>query len=129
MIKVDIKARSQYAVDRKKLREEVKKFLQDKGIKEARVGIVLIGDRKMKKLNEQYLGREGTTDVLSFSQIEEGEEEFIEPEDEYGLDLGEVVVSWPQAMKQALERQVKIDEEIQFLVKHGLLHLLGIHHD
>lgn len=127
MIKVDFKVRSEYEVDRDGLREMIEKFLGDKGIKKAKVGIVVIGDRKMSELNEKYLGKEGTTDVLSFSQIED-EGEFVGTDDEV-LDLGEVIVSWPQAMKQALSRQVKIDEEIEFLVQHGLLHLLGIHHD
>ena len=78
----------------------------------------------------KYLKVEGTTDVLSFSQTETSEKvsEFIEPTDN-GLYLGEVIVSWPQAMKQALERQITVDEEVDFLVKHGLLHLMGIHHD
>lgn len=127
MIKVDFKVRSEYQVDRDSLREMIKDFLGEKGIDNAKVGVVVIGDRKMKELNEKYLDKEGTTDVLSFSLIED-EGEFVEMDDEM-LDLGEVVVSWPQAMKQALSRQVKIDEEIEFLVQHGLLHLLGIHHD
>lgn len=127
MIKVDFKVRSEYQVDRDSLREMIRDFLSEKGIDNAKVGVVVIGDRKMKELNEKYLDKEGTTDVLSFSLIED-EGEFVEMDDEM-LDLGEVVVSWPQAMKQALSRQVKIDEEIEFLVQHGLLHLLGIHHD
>ncbi len=127
MIKVDFKVRSEYQIDRDSLREMIGDFLEEKGIDNAKVGVVVIGDRKMKELNEKYLGKEGTTDVLSFSLIED-EGEFMGI-DEQLLDLGEVVVSWPQAMKQALSRQVKIDEEIEFLVQHGLLHLLGIHHD
>ena len=127
MIKVDFKVRSEYQVDRDALREMIKEFLRERGVSDAKVGVVVIGDRKMKELNEKYLGKEGTTDVLSFSLIED-EGEFVDADDEL-LDLGEVVVSWPQAMKQALSRQVKIDEEIEFLVQHGLLHLLGIHHD
>lgn len=127
MIKVDFKVRSEYQIDRDGLREMIEDFLNKRGIDDAKVGVVVIGDRKMKELNEKYLGKEGTTDVLSFSLIED-EGEFIKMDEEM-LDLGEVVVSWPQAMKQALSRQVKIDEEIEFLVQHGLLHLLGIHHD
>jgi probable rRNA maturation factor len=93
------------------------------------VGLTVVGDRKMKELNKKYLHKNGTTDVLSFSQTEEvSDEKFVEPKVD-GLYLGDVVVSWPQAVKQALEQQITVDEEIDFLMKHGLLHLMGVHHD
>lgn len=130
-IKVHIRADSRYPIDRKRIRKLVRDFLREMGVEgEMQVGVVMGGDRKMKELNKKYLKVEGTTDVLSFSQTETSEKvsEFIEPTDN-GLYLGEVIVSWPQAMKQALERQITVDEEVDFLVKHGLLHLMGIHHD
>jgi len=132
MIKVYIKADSRYPIERKRVRKLVQEFLKEMGVEsETQIGVVVVGDRKMKELNKKYLKVEGTTDVLSFSQteIQDGVSEFVEPNSEDGLYLGDVVVSWPQAMKQAIERQITVDEEIDFLVKHGLLHLMGIHHD
>ncbi len=131
MIKVQIKADSKYAVDRKRIRKVVGDFFQKMEVTtDMEVGIMVVGDRKMKELNRKYLKVEGTTDVLSFSQTEVGEEggRFIEPTSN-GLYLGDVVVSWPQALKQAMERNITVDEEIDFLIQHGLLHLMGIHHD
>lgn len=131
MITVQIKADSRYPVNRKRVRGVVKKFLSEEMRVNTpmEVGVMIVGDRKMKELNKKYLKRDETTDVLSFSQTEQkGGREFVEPRTE-GLYLGDLVVSWPVAKRQALERQTTIDEEIDFLVQHGLLHLMGIHHD
>jgi probable rRNA maturation factor len=130
MIKVLIKADSKYPVDRKRLRQTVTEFLTEQGIgHDLSVGIVLAGDRKMKQLNRKYLKRDMTTDVLSFSQMEMSDND---PDLAKAIDmdyLGDVVISWPQAVKQAIERNHTVDDEIDFLATHGLLHLLGIHHD
>ncbi len=129
MIKILISADSKYPVDRKRIRQVVEGFLTGEGvISDMSIGVAVVGDRKMKELNKKYLKVEGTTDVLSFSQMDDDRVGFVEPVEQED-HLGEVVVSWPQAMKQAMERNVTVDEEIDFLVKHGLLHLLGIHHD
>lgn len=128
MIKVLIKADSKYPVDRKRIRELVTQFLKEQGVEtDTVVGVVMVGDRKMKELNKKYLNYDETTDVLSFSQNEVAEDLINEGQDVF--DLGEVVVSWPQARRQAMERNILVDEEIDFLIQHGLLHLLGIHHD
>lgn len=127
MIKVLIKADSKYPIDRKRIKKVVDEFFQKMEVdSDMMVGLMVVGDRKMKELNLKYLGVEGTTDVLSFSQTEE-KEKFVEPTE--ALYLGDVVVSWPQAIKQALERNITVDDEVDFLVQHGLLHLMGIHHD
>lgn len=130
MITVLIKADSKYPLDRKRVRKTVQNFLEEQGVKhELSVGVIVVGDRKMSELNQKYHHTPGTTDVLSFSQMEEGPTDEPEPGG-MNLDyLGDVVVSWPQAVKQAIERNHTVDEEIDFLVQHGLLHLLGIHHD
>lgn len=127
MVKAIIKADSKYSLDRKRVKRVVAEFFKKMEVEsEMEVGIMIVGDRKMKELNKKYLGVDGTTDVLSFSQTE-GEE--IRQPQGASLYLGDVVVSWPQALIQAMERNVTVDEEIDFLVQHGLLHLMGIHHD
>ena len=45
------------------------------------------------------------------------------------LRLGDIVVSYPVARRQAGEHNLLVDNEIKILVKHGMLHLLGIHHE
>jgi probable rRNA maturation factor len=131
MIKVEIQADSKYPINRKRIRETVQNFLGERGISnDLEVGVIIVGDRKMRELNKKYLKVEGTTDVLSFSQVETTKDDPLlhEPSTELGY-LGDVVVSWPQALKQAIERNKVVDEEVDFLIQHGILHLLGIHHD
>lgn len=134
-IRVPIQVSSRYPVDRRRVRSVVKKTLQKNGITdEAEVGVEVVGDRKMKQLNQKYLHEKATTDVLSFPLAEtaheqsELEKEFIETPTGK-LRLGDVVVSYPQARKQAQEHNLLVDEEIDRLVEHGVHHLLGIHHD
>ncbi len=129
MIKVIISADSKYPVDRKRIRTIVQDFLKEQGVStDMSVGLAVVGDRKMKVLNEKWMNHPGTTDVLSFPEVGESETRFVEPQ-HLETHLGDLVISWPQAMKQAMERNHTVDDEVDFLVQHGLLHLLGIHHD
>ena len=118
---MDITADGRYKFDRGRIRKAAAELLVEHGLK-GKVGlsVAVVGDRKMSELRKRYLKEEGTTDVLSFTQDTDMEEEFL---------LGDVVVSYPQAKRQALEFYKTLDEEIEFLVCHGILHLLGIHHD
>ena len=126
MINVLIYKESRYPVSRKAIREAVEETLAEQGIKsKTEVNVSIIGDRKMRDLNKKYAQKDETTDVLSFG-LEAGD--FVNPPDNI-LHLGDVVISYPQAVKNAAENNVLVDEEIKTLVKHGVLHLLGIHHE
>ena len=59
--------------------------------------------------------------------LEDVDLEFPEASDEVG-DLGEVVVSYPQAKRQALQAKRPVALEVDILVAHGVLHLLGYDH-
>lgn len=126
MFKVAIKAEARYPLERKQIRVKVEEVLKQHGLQEgAEVNIMVVGDRKMAALNQKYLKTKGTTDVLSFPVGEGG---FVFPPDGL-LYLGEIVISFPQARRQAIEYNRTMDEEINTLVEHGLLHLLGIDHE
>ena len=134
-IHVPIHVSSRYPVDRQRIRKQARKTLQENGItNEAEVGVEIAGDRKMAQLNQKFLQKEGTTDVLSFPlreatrQESELEKEFVAVPCKK-LRLGDVVVSYPQARKQAQEHNLLVDEEIDRLIEHGVRHLLGIHHE
>jgi probable rRNA maturation factor len=79
-------------------------------------------DEEMTELNQRYRGINRTTDVLAFGA------DFTDPDLESRY-LGDVIISFPQAEKQALERGHAVEEELQLLVVHGVLHLLGYDHD
>jgi len=86
------------------------------------VDVVLIGDARMRKLNQAFRLEDKTTDVLSFS-LEDDEGDQPNPY------LGEIYISIPQAKRQALRAEHELNDEILFLLSHGLLHLLGKTHE
>ena len=100
--------------------------LAAEGVPPAEVGLVITGDRAVQTLNRSYRGEDAPTDVLSFA-LTEGEQDFVLPPDGL-LRLGEVVVSFPAARRQAQQAGRPVDEELSHLVVHGLLHLLSYDH-
>ena len=100
------------------------------------LGLVITNQERVQQLNRSYRGRDEPTDVLAFSMLPEslsiGESEssspFAQPPDGV-LHLGEVIVSYPQAVIQAEEHYHSVKREIAILIIHGVLHLLGYEHD
>jgi len=95
------------------------------------LGLVITTQDKVRQLNRDYRGRDEPTDVLAFSVVEEAGADFppfVSPPD--GVrHLGEVIVSYPQAVLQAEEHRHSVVREIAVLIIHGVLHLLGYDHD
>src|SRR5512136_2519369 len=88
---------------------------------DADLTIVLVDDVRIKALNKDFLGRDAPTDVIAFPADE--------PDPETGRRyLGDVVISLVRAAEQAGERGHPIQAEVQLLVVHGVLHLLGHDH-
>jgi probable rRNA maturation factor len=93
------------------------------------VGLVVTGQQAVERLNKDYLGEEGPTDVLAFSLTESSDDSppFLPPPD--GVTrLGEVIIAYPQATKQAAEHGHSVERELALLTVHGVLHLLGYDH-
>lgn len=88
------------------------------------VSILLADDEGISILNKQYRGIDGPTDVLAFGQ-QEADSDFTIPSNL----LGDVVISVETAVRQAAERKADLDSEIDVLLVHGLLHLLGYDHE
>lgn len=82
------------------------------------LGIVLVGNEEMRRLNRKYRGKNKITDVLSFASDEA-----------FGPLLGDIVLCLPRIQKQAREHQLHEVEEFSYLLLHGLLHLLGYDHE
>jgi rRNA maturation RNase YbeY len=89
---------------------------------QAELSVVLVDDRRMRRLNREYRGRDRSTDVLSFAQ-QEG------PAGAPAGLLGDVVISVPATRRQARERGVPLADEGDRLLVHGVLHLLGYDHE
>ena len=113
---------SQYKrVSKQLVKKTVERVLKQHKITKAEVSISFVNKNKITKLNEQYMGRIGVTDVLSFPLENEIDPQGI-------MHLGDIVICWPQLQKQAEDNGRSVEKEIDFLIEHGMLHLLGKHH-
>jgi probable rRNA maturation factor len=88
----------------------------------ASVTIALCGDRTIRRLNRSFRGKDAPTDVLSFPSG-------APASPGGGLHLGDVVISVPQAARQAKAGGRSLAREIRVLAIHGYLHLLGYDHE
>ncbi|GIW69748.1 MAG: hypothetical protein KatS3mg101_0495 [Patescibacteria group bacterium] len=85
------------------------------------ISFSIVGDKEMRKLNKKHLGRDYPTDVLSFPINDKSEDGTYY--------LGDVVVNRDQAKRQAQKYGNDLEHEIADLAAHGVLHLLGVHHE
>lgn len=108
------------------------------------VSLVVTGDETVRELNRDYRGLDEVTDVLSFSPLHSGTWEGETPQNREGLDgltepdfiyppgekapLGDVIISFPQAQRQAMKSSQPLDLEMALLIVHGVLHLVGHDH-
>lgn len=88
------------------------------------LSIALVDDEEMARLNEQYRGVAGPTDVLSFGCDDPCPTPGDEP-----ITLGDVVIAPDVAERQAAELGHSIEHELDVLLVHGVLHLLGYDHE
>jgi probable rRNA maturation factor len=95
-------------------------------------GLVIASQQRIHELNKAYLERDEPTDVLAFSMLEERDaarhQPFVTAPDGTA-HIGEVIISYPQAVKQAEEHCHSVKRELAILIIHGVLHLLGYDHD
>ena len=96
-------------------------ILRATGEAKAVLSLEIVGDGRMRRLNRAYRQRNNTTDVLAFATRE--------GPGPPSLLLGDVVISLPQAIRQAHEHEVPVDRELVSLLIHGILHLCGYDHE
>ncbi|MCM3876978.1 MAG: rRNA maturation RNase YbeY [Thermoanaerobaculia bacterium] len=94
--------------------------------KRARFSVLLCGDRRMSGLNARWRGRGSPTDVLSFPAFEATS---VRAAARRGEFLGDIVIDVPYAARQARRRGHRLQRELQILLAHGFLHLLGYDHE
>jgi probable rRNA maturation factor len=103
-------------LDRRGLRT-FQRVLQGEVAQDAPFTCLVTNDRELQRLNREFLGRDYATDVLSFPAMHGAGE------------LGELAISAERAREQAAAFGHTIDTEIQILMLHGLLHLMGLDHE
>ena len=130
---------TQNEIDEKLFQRVAETVLKVISIKDkTEISLAIVGDGRMRKLNKMYRARNRVTDVLAFEnksvipylakafpRLKKGEQvEFIEPPD--GVKrLGEVIICYPRAKKQAKRLKHSLEKELTILLIHGILHLLG----
>lgn len=85
------------------------------------INISFTNSKEIQKLNKKHRGKDYSTDVLSFSINQKL------PDGRYYI--GDIVINTEILEKQAKEAGHSVEEEVSFLAGHGVLHLLGIHHE
>ncbi len=129
MILVTLKIGSRYPVSRKLLKQTAIRVLQEHSVDHAQLDISVVGARKIKQLNESRLQHQGTTDVLSFPQHERHQLDDFPMPPGFPPHLGDIVISFPEAVSTAKRFGKLVDEQLCFYLEHGLLHILGYHHE
>ena len=89
------------------------------------LSILFVSDHEIQKLNRLYRGKNKPTDVLSFP-LQEGQAQHL---NRHIAVLGDIVISVDTAKRNAQKMEKSFKEELQFLLIHGFLHLLGYDHE
>ncbi len=105
-MKVEINKLVPDKIDFEFLEKFVQKVLKLVKLNIPELSVVLVCDARMKSINKKYRNKNKTTDVLSF-------------------DYGEVIVCLNQAKRQAKKEKHSIEDELETLLLHGILHLAG----
>lgn len=105
--------------------------MQQEGVTEGVISLSFVGKRKIIDLAKTYLGEENTVhEILTFpySDPSSGSGQGDEFTIEGPLQLGDIVICYPEARKIAQKRNRMVDDVLGELAEHGTLHLLGHHH-
>ncbi len=133
MISVAVYKQSDYPVAVSEIKKAVATILKEQGIvSDCVVEVALVSEAKMEELNKTYYkDEEYLHPVFTFPENEtggSGDERFVFPPDGK-MYLGEIVISYPQAVDTARETGKLIKDVVCDLAQHGALHLVGVHHE
>jgi probable rRNA maturation factor len=100
-------------IDLKEINNLAQSFLSANSLDKKLVSIAFISKKEMAKINNEYRGKNENTDVLSF--LEENDSDY----------LGELLINYDKIKEQAKDFKNSSEQELNFILIHGLLHLLG----
>lgn len=110
-------------VDTGRLRRSLLRLLKALNCKDSEISVLLVDDDQIREINKTYLQRDRPTNVISFSMTE-GAFGHIHPD-----ILGDIILSTETAARDALTGHLDFMDEMEFLLIHGLLHLIGYKHE
>ena len=127
MIKVNITKQGSYPVNSSAIKKKLADFFIKSGIvSDASVSVAITGEKKMMEVGGKYLKDKKLHNVLSFTP-NEAKGDFVYPPDGV-IYLGEIIVCYPVAVKEAVIDNVLVVDKVYELIEHGAEHLMGIHH-
>jgi probable rRNA maturation factor len=106
-----------------RFRRSLKRLLKELNIENHEISVLIVDDEQIRRMNRDYLNRDRPTNVISFAMTE-GFAGDIHPE-----ILGDIVISSETALRDASTAGLEFSDEIEFLLIHGLLHLMGYNHE
>jgi len=122
LIHINLQPKYENLLVREELVAVVEKVLDYLNIFDCEISISFIENRRIRELNRIYRGIDAETDVLSFPFNE------VNPETGYRM-LGDILIAIPIAQYQAIKMHHPLSKEINLLMIHGILHLLGYDHE
>jgi len=115
-----LNSQTKYRINKRALGRLVEALVRRYRLKSPEIGLALVGDQAIRRLNRRFLQEDKVTDVLSF------------PIGRKAADgkyyLGDIIIAPGRARRQAREKGHSLERELRALVVHGFLHLLGFDH-
>ena len=119
---IDVQTEGEWPLDLEVLRQTALATLIHQAAPDVEVAIVITDDESLQELNRRFRGIDAPTDVLAFPDDTRGPVVSAPGLPRY---LGDIAISYPRAAEQAAEAGHPVQAELQLLVVHGVLHLLG----
>jgi len=110
-------------IDARAVKRTAKKLLEAVNERQSALSISFVDDDEIREINRAHRGKDKPTDVLSFPLLEEGDAHLGE------RLLGDVVISVDSARRQAADYDASLEAEINRLLIHGVLHVMGHDHE
>lgn len=110
-------------VDLSRIKRSLGAILETLGEQDREVSLIIVDDGMITDINREHLGRDYPTNVIAFSMNEGEFGEINAPL------LGDIVISAETALRDAKTGDLSLEDEIDYLMIHGVLHLLGYDHE
>jgi rRNA maturation RNase YbeY len=128
MIQINISKQSNYPISAVTVKKFLTKFFAEHGIvSDSIVSVSFVNEAKMKELGKKYYRKDKK--IHSVFSFVESEVKGFKNANPNIINLGEIIVCFPQVVKEAEKEGKLIEEKVLELIEHSSLHLLGIHHE
>jgi probable rRNA maturation factor len=128
MISISVKKQPDHLISKSDIKRYLTTLLEQSGaVSNTEVSVALVSEKRMLDISRKYLKDNKIHNVLSFTYSEIADKFTFPPDGT--THLGEIVVCYPLAEKEANTEGISVKERVRELIEHGALHLIGIHHD